>query len=240
MGLNAKNKAFNGGNNDKNKQAPVEPGTYPARVVQVIDFGVQEQPAFKGEAKPPVQEIMVTYELTDEFVKDEDGNELEDKPRWISERFPLHNLKSDLAKSTKRYYAIDPKGAADGDWTKLIGWPVMVTIVNNPGKGDNADKIYEKIASTSTAREKEARNFPNLKNEGKIFNLEDASTLDILLTLPNWIQEKIKTGLEFEGTPVHKALLKHEGKAPSKPEKPKKEEKKEEPVEEDEGGDEEW
>lgn len=218
MGLNAKNKKYAGGK--KVVVDPVDPGTYPARVVQVVDLGTQPQPAWKGEEKPPAQEIMVTYELVDEFIKDEDG---EEKPRWISERFTLHNLSSELAKSTKRYYAIDPKGVHGGDWSALIGMPVMVTIVVNPGKGDKADRLFEKIASTSTAREKEAAKMPQLSKEGKIFSPDLAETADILGTFPKWIQDKITSGLDWEGSP---AQLKLAGKVADKP-------AKEEPEDED-------
>lgn len=79
MGLNAKKAA---GGSDRVAQEVLEPGVYPARLVQLIDLGVQPQRPFQGKDKPPAQEIMITYEFTDEFLKDEDGNEIEDKPRW--------------------------------------------------------------------------------------------------------------------------------------------------------------
>lgn len=204
MALNAKEKKFEGGN--KVEQPNMDAGTYPGRVVQVLDLGVQEQQPFKGEPKPPVQELMVTYEFADEFIKDEEGNDVEDKPRWLSETFPLHPLASDLAKSTKRYYAIDPEVEEDGDWTALVTRPVMITVVNNPGKGKNAGKVYNNIASVSAMRKKEADKLPELKNPAKVLDLDDASTADILLTLPQWIVDKIKGGLEWEGCAVQKAL----------------------------------
>lgn len=208
MGLNAKNKEYTG-NTNRVEQEAMEAGTYPARLVQVIDLGVQEQQPFKGDPKPPAQEIMVTYEFPDEFIKDEEGNDIEDKPRWLSETFPLHPLDSDLAKSTKRYYAIDPECEEGGDWAALIGKPVMVTIVANPGKGKNAGKVFNNVTSTSSMRKKEADKLPELKNEGKVLDLSDADTADILLTLPQWIQDKIKGGLEYEGCAVEKALKKN-------------------------------
>lgn len=204
MALNAREKKFEG--NKRVDQEALESGTYPARLVQVLDMGVQEQQPFKGEPKPPVQELMVTYEFADEFIKDEDGNDVEDKPRWLSETFPLHPLDSDLAKSTKRYYSLDPNVEYEGDWTQLIGSPVMVTVVNNPGKGKNAGKVFNNIASTSAMRKKEADKMPELKNPGKVLDLDDADTADILLTLPEWIQKKVKDGLEWEGCAVQKAL----------------------------------
>lgn len=205
MGLNAKNKEYTG-NSDRVEQEALEPGSYPARLVQVIDLGVQEQSPFKGEPKPPAQELMITYELSDEFIKDEDGNDVEDKPRWLSERFTLHNLESDLAKSTKRYYAIDPNCDHDGDWSKLVGEPVMITIVANPGKGKNSGKVFNNVTSTSVMRAKEAAKLPDLQNEGKVFDQSDLDTAPILLTLANYVQDIVKKGLEWEGSAMAKAV----------------------------------
>lgn len=205
MALNAKEVEYN--NNNRVEQPALEAGTYPARLVQVIDLGIQEQQPFKGEPKPPAHMIMTTYEFVDEFIVDEEGEPVEDKPRWLSEDFVLHSLDSELAKSTKRYLALDPDaGKANGDWTKLIGEPVMVTIVANPGKGKNAGKVFNNIVSTSAMRKKEADKLPALKNEGKIFDIDDVSTIDILMTLPKWIQDKIKNSLEFEGSKMEKAV----------------------------------
>lgn len=221
MGLNAKNKEY-ANNGDRVEQEVMEAGTYPARLVQVIDLGVQEQQAFDGKEKPPAQEIMTTYEFVDEFLKDKEGNDVEDKPRWLSENFVLYNLQSELAKSTKRYFAIDPQGEEDGDWTKLAGYPVMVTIgVSTIKSGKNKGKKVNKILSTSTARPKEAAKFPDLKNPAKVFSIDDLDTADVYASLPQWLQDKIKNSLEFEGSDMDKALKGGKGAA--------KEEKKAEP-----------
>ena len=63
MALNA-NKA--GGDNFV-PQANIAPGSYPARLVQIIDLGLQAQKPYQGKDKAPVQEIMFTYELVDEL-----------------------------------------------------------------------------------------------------------------------------------------------------------------------------
>ena len=65
------------GNKQFAPQANIEPGTYPGRLVQLIDFGLQPQRPYMGKDKPPAQEIGLTYELVDEFMKDDDGNDIE-------------------------------------------------------------------------------------------------------------------------------------------------------------------
>lgn len=201
MSLNARKVPSSGG--DFNKD-PLEAGAYPTRLVQILSLGLQPQRPFKGEEKPPKQEIMLTYEFLDEFLKDEDGNELPDKPRWLSETLPLNNLDNDRANSTKRYYAFDPTEEHKGDWTKLIGTPAMVTVVLNPSRKD-PNKIYENIASVSTMRAKEASKAPELVNPPKIFDIDEPD-MEIFGSLPQWIQDKMKENLEFSGSALEAAL----------------------------------
>lgn len=185
---------------------PLEAGTYPVRVVQILSLGLQEQRPFKGEEKDPAYEMMVTYEFLDEFLKDkETGEDLEDKPRWLSETFPMHSLDADLAKSTKRYYALDPEAQYEGDWAKLAGTPAMLTVVLNEGKGKNAGKVYENIAGLSTMRAKEASKAPELVNPPKVFDIDDPD-MEIFGSLPQWIQDKMKENLEYEGSALEKAV----------------------------------
>lgn len=184
---------------------PLEPGVYPARVVQILSLGLQPQREYKGQEKPPAYEIYVTYEFADEFMKDkETGEELKDKPRWLSETLPLHSLDSDLAKSTKRYLALDPEQEFGGDWAKLAGTPCMVTVINNRSKKD-PDIVYDNIASISTMRAKEASRMGDLVNPPKVFDIDDPD-MEVFGSLPEWLQEKMKENLEFEGSALEEAL----------------------------------
>lgn len=204
---------------------PLEPGVYPARVVQIISTGLQPQPAYKGAEKPPAYELWVTYELADEFMVDkETGEELTDKPRWLAENFPLHSLDSDLAKSTKRYLALDPEQEHGGDWAKLANTPCMVTVVNNKSKKDPSI-IYDNVASISTMRAKEASRAPELVNPAKVFDVDDPD-MEIFGSLPQWLQDRIKDNLEYEGSTLESAVeALGEGSNGSDDPKPTKEKK---------------
>ena len=212
MSLNIKNV----GNNSKRvAQQNIEPGTYPARLVQLLDLGLQPQRAYKGAEKAPANEILLTYELVDEFMKDEEGNDIEDKPRWISETLPFYGLAADKAKSTQRYNAFDPSGDLDGDLTKAMGFPINVTIVNNAV----GDKVYDNVATVSTMRPRDAGACPELKNPAKVFDL-DAPDLELFKSLPEWIRTKIESNLNYEGSILQKLLAGKDAKAPK--EAPKK------------------
>jgi hypothetical protein len=214
MGLNA-NKA--GGEKQFTKQDNLEPATYPARLVQLIDLGLQAQREFKGQTKPPVQEIMLTYELVDTFMKDEDGKDIEDKPRWVNENLPFYGLFADKAKSTQRYNAFDPNGLWEGDFSKAIGQPINVTIVNNKV----GDKVYDNVGAINPMRAKEAEKCPNLINPPTVFDL-DAPNLEVFNKLPKFVKDKILGNLNFNGSPLDVLLNGSKSKQePSKQEAPK-------------------
>lgn len=210
MALNAKTA---GVQKDRIEQPLIEPGVYPSRLVQIIDLGVQAQRPYKGQDKPPVQEIMLTYELVDCFMVDEKGNEVEDKPRWISETLPFYGLVADKAKSTQRYNAFDPKGAFDGDFAQAAGLPINTTLINNI----SGEKVYTNVANVAAMRPRDAAACPELKNPIKVFNLDEPD-MEVFNVLPKWIQEKIQTNLNYKGSPLEAAL---KGKAPPAPKEDK-------------------
>lgn len=201
-------------------QEPLDPGSYPSRSVMVIDLGLQPQ-TYNGETKDPKNEIMTTYELSDEFMKDDEGNEIKDKPRWLSETFTLNSLNSDKAKSTQRYLALDPELKYDGDWSRIPGTPATITVINNAGKGKNKGKVFNNIASVSTMRAKDAEKLPELVNDKRYFSLDEPD-VELFLTLPQFVQDKIKGGLEFKGSKLDNLIRAHKGKEPVKDEVPER------------------
>ena len=201
MGLNLNTIVGSGDGNEDGmpRQENIEPGSYPARIVEIIDMGVQ---VTTGKyAKPPRQKLKITYELVDEFCKDAEGNEMEDKPRWIDEKFPLYSLSIDKATSTKRYNALDPSNKFKGDITQLLGEPCTVTVINKPGEGKNASKVYDNVASAVAVRKKEAANIPPLVNKTKLF-LMDEPDLEVYESLTKWMREDIMAAVGFDDSPL--------------------------------------
>lgn len=235
MALNAKD-IPNGGS--KRAPAPaLDPGSYPARVVQIISLGLQKQQPFKGEEKPPRHMLYVTYELQDEFLEDEDGNPIEDKPRWVSEDFPMHSLQADLAKSTKRYTALDPNMEHDGDWSQLAGTPCNIVLAARRSK-NNPDRVYNNVTDVSAMRPKEAAKAPALVNPAKVFDVDEPD-MEVFWSLPEWLQDRIKDNLEYGGSALEKAVQAgkgaEQGQAKEKPKaRQKAAEKAAEPVDDEE------
>jgi hypothetical protein len=219
MAFNAKQAGNGGGGGERIDQPLIEPATYPARLVQLIDLGLQPQNAYQGKDKPPMQEIMLTYELVDVFMVDADGNDVEDKPRWISETLPFHNLKADKAKSTQRYLAFDPKEEWEGDLSKALGQPINAVLVQN----EKAGKTYTNVGGLSAMRAKDAEKCPELKNPPVLFSLDEPD-LAVFNKLPKWIRDKIQKNLNYNGSKLEAALGgKPAAKAPVKQEEPEAE-----------------
>ncbi len=228
MSLNAKEAAGSGGFRQKSMDA----GTYPARLIQVIDLGVQDQRPFEGKPKDPAQEIHTTYEILDEFCVNEEGEIQEDKPRWVSEDFVLYNLSSERANSTKRYYALDPKEDHEGDWGALLGSPVNIILTAKEGKNKNKGRIFNNIGGTSTMRPKEAEKAVALVNPTKHFDLDDPD-MDVFMSLPQWLQDRIKKNHDFEGSALQRGIKNY--KAKDKKEEAPEEDAPKEAEDEDDG-----
>lgn len=202
------------------EQPEFEATNYPCRVAQVIDMGLQHKSEWDDVAKKyspatdkaPVHMLMLTYEFVTEFMKDEAGNDVEDKPRWLSEDFPIYALDSELATSTKRMKAFDPSFSKfKGDFVALAGEPCTVTIGHRKGGKSKIGNVSPPMKGFPV---------PELKNPVKVFTLDEPD-VEIFKSLPTWLQEKIQGNLEYAGSPLEAIL----GGAQPKPQddKPKQE-----------------
>jgi len=237
MSFNVKTLPNGGG---KRLTPALEPGAYGGRVVSLVLMGMQTERPFKGETKPPRLRIRITYELGDEFLKDEDGNDMLDKPRWITQEIPFLSLKQERATSTKVYYALDPEEKEGGDFSKLLETPCIITIGNEKDSRPGVDRIYEKVLGISSMRAKDSLKAPKLVNPSYLFDFY-APDLTVWEKLPEWLQDRIKSAVDFEGGALQKALSKA-GKNADAPVKADKveEEESEDVVVEDEDDDKEW
>ncbi len=223
MGLNARDQK---GSGDFVEQDALEPGLQPARVVQVIDLGLQPQQPYKGEVKDPVDMIHMSYELSEEFMKDEEGKDVLDKPRWLSEWFPFYSLDAVKSKSTKRYNAIDPTGVLDGEFTELISLPCQLAVTKKPKK-DYPGQFSNYIGDVSGPVKVKGYVQPELINPPVVFLLSEPN-MEVFEGLPEWLRERIKGNLNYNGSELQKLLgetatveTEVEQAAPAQPSPPK-------------------
>ena len=218
--LNAKNKKRPVDPN-RVEQEPIDEGTYPCRVVEIIELGLQPQAPHRGVAKPPVEKLYLTYELVDEFCLDKEGEEDEELPRWQAEDFPYYGVDCTTATCNKRLKAIDPKDTKDGNWAEIGGMAVNVTFYHKV-KGD---KTFVNVSAATAIRAKELVNVPELKHPVKVFDIDDPD-MEMFYKLPKWLQNKIIGNLSFEGSVLEEAIENYDpDKEEEQPPEPKKEPK---------------
>ena len=178
----------------------VEDGAYPARIVEIIDFGQQIETDWKTKEVKCYEDgnlmikpkVWITFEFPDELIT-VDGV---DKPRWYGKDYTVSaHEKSAMASLMK---AVDPKNTSDGYIPKLLGLPAMVTMGST--STGNA-----KIAGVSAVPK--GMQVGALVSPESFFDL-DSGTVEAFNGLPRWMQEKIKGGVGFDGTKLADKLSK--------------------------------
>jgi hypothetical protein len=211
MARNANNQPAAGGSQGSGVEQDYLDGTYPARIVQVVFLGVQEQRAFQGQAKPDIDKVRVTYELSHEWMKDAEGNELKDKPRWYSEELAFHNATSDLATSTKRYKAYNSAATSPADhvWGDvLLGTSVNVQLKSRKvEQGKSAGKTFTDVKGVTQISNMPGYTQPELVNPATFFDpADDGVSVEAFNTFPQWLQDVIKGAKDYGSSALSKAL----------------------------------
>lgn len=173
-------------------------GQHMARIVQVIDFGLQKQLPYQGQEKGPAYKMLITFEFPNERI-DING---ESRPMWESYEMKL----SSHEKSTcyKWYQQLDPSNEHRGDWSKLIGKECAVLIIHDTRtKGKHAGKTFAKIAGVMPLMA--GTNVPPLENDTTLFTL-DSPDLEVFNAMPEWMLNRIKENLEFDNSKLCRKL----------------------------------
>jgi len=188
------------GGKSKTVYPRVGEGTYPARLVRILDFGNQYATDFKtGEIKTyedgnPViqQKVWIDFELPTETILVEGAN----KPRWLGKEYSISlHEKSALSALIK---AADPTGKATlkgRNIAGLLGLPLMITVGSTSTGKDKISNVSSLVKGMTV---------DNLSNPTLIFDLDsnDRKTFD---GLPDWMKKRIQEGIGYEDTPFAKS-----------------------------------
>ena len=208
----SKNKA-KGGTSSKAELLPAK--GYPARVVGIVDLGLHTKVNYKTK-KVEGQQYMVrvTYELLNIFMKDEEGKDLKDKPRWISENIPITTaLGYANAESqpwyqnctiVKRVRAItgNPQEVLNDIGEQILGKACNVLVVHD----SRGERTYANVGDVQQdAFAMLGQEAPALVNPMFSLDLSEPD-LELFNNQPQFIQDKILSNLEFEGSVLSKML----------------------------------
>jgi hypothetical protein len=174
-----------------------KPGTYMARLVGIIDLGLQPAFDFPGGHAEAAYKLTLTYELPSS--KMQDG-----RPHWVSEdvkNSDFYDEKKGISSTLmKRVYALDPDGSMtrDGkDLTPLINVACMVEV----GLNKNG---YIKIKNVTGAPA--GIPIPDLANDPIVFSPAEVD-VETFRRLPPFTQRKIKSADDFEDSTIYPMLL---------------------------------
>jgi hypothetical protein len=189
--------------NTEHKLPPFEDGeSYFARVVQVVDLGLQSGGEYQGEKKPDKEQILLTFEFGE--VRNE-----ENRPAWLSvflslpDRWEDGNFKGMHVKSNIYKYLnllipeeLWRKDAATNyvnfgytfTWDKVLGKPIQLTVaVNDEGRAKikEAAKVSKKFLDT----------VPKLENTPVVIDMESATIAQWKEIYP-WVRKLIGNSLD--------------------------------------------
>lgn len=173
----------------------VEDGTFPARVVQIIDLGQQVQTDFQtGEPKVYEDgntvikpEVFINFEFPTERIEI-DGV---DKPRWLGKQYVLSAHEKSSLYSLMQATAPGSSNVGDA-LTKAA------TVTVGSTSSGNA-KI------TGVAPLMKGMAVPELENPTTVFDFDEPD-MDVFDKLPAWIKSKIQVAVNFNGSSLQKAL----------------------------------
>jgi len=171
----------------KTKAPRIDEGTYMARVVSIIDLGIQPQTDWQtGEATDPKPRALFTWELPTETLEiTNDEGETEDRPRWMSKEYTLSSY--EMSNLHKLLVALGKRDIVD--LRELLDIECMVTI----GSTVNGNaKIVAVVPSPK------GMPIPELANEAKFFDFDEPSE-ELFKLQPNWIKEKIMDAENYSG-----------------------------------------
>lgn len=182
------------------KKYPVAPaGVHPGRISHVVDIGVQNR-EWKGEVKAPARQLAINIEMVNSEYE-QDG---EKRRHRISPR-PFNVMTDSKAALQKFLKAIDPKNTINGDFTKLAGLPLMVSVIHTTKAKDGKEITYANFGGAMPAPE----GFPIKELSGNpiLFSF-DEPTEDQYKLLPKFLKDKIKSAVNYAGSKVEKIASK--------------------------------
>lgn len=198
-----------GPNKAKGARPLPKAGTQAARIVHVVDLGVQARAAFKGQERAPKRMVWINFELVNDKADFKGEGKLE--PHRISPRDFAVSTDSKAA-ITKLLSSLDPENTFAGDLTKLVNLPCLVVIVYNKYKNpDGTETTFANINQVSPVPQGFA--VPELSGSSNFFSFDEPDA-EVYQTLPKFIQDKIVGALNYGGSAAEKMVKSLENTTP--------------------------
>lgn len=167
---------------------PLEPDTYTATCIGVVDLGEQYNETYKKYE----DKILLIFEIDGQTVE-QDG---EIKPRWLSRELTASvNAKSNLHKYITAFYGqADDSELDEFDMTCLLGEAAFMEVIVKESKS-SPGTMYNVINGVTRLPKKTKP--PAIESEIMQLDFDDWNE-DAFGSLPEWIQDKVRNSPTFQ------------------------------------------
>ena len=199
----------------------LDAGMYNARILKVIDLGIQPGSQTYPEPKPKME---IEFELQDEFMCDKEGKPLEGVPAVFSMElsYSEDGFIGEKSNLYKFYQAINPEMTlSPEEWLAL---PVAVMLITKKRKsGKHAGEEYSNVSGVAPMKQKDIARATPLVNKPAYFDLSEP-VLEVFqeLTKGNQYaqQDKIKAAHNYGSSPLPELLGEPVPQSEPEPEQP--------------------
>jgi hypothetical protein len=173
------------------KYEPIEAGTYPARVYQLIDLGTQVS-TFEGEEKS-ARKVMIGFEICDPDMRREDGEPYLVKKRFTGSLHPKAALRKFLAAMRGRDFTAEE--LTGFELVNILKAPCLLNLTNDT-KGD---RTYTNISSVVKLPKgyacedlsQDAVSFDLDKPDWSVFATFHSKLQDVIMAAPEFPRDKM-------------------------------------------------
>lgn len=169
-------------------------GARPARLMSIVDVGIQNQQPYKGKVKRPCQQVILGFDLVDDL--DDDGNSV----RLTTGYFPLNvvtDFKTKQLHEKSKLYAIvkalDPTGKKfKDDFSNLINEACIINVklVERDGK------TYANFDGVGPVPDIEGFKVAETTGVSYIFDM-DSPTLETWTALQDRLKAKVREAINY-------------------------------------------
>jgi len=163
----------------------IEEGTYPARIAQVVDFGVQPQTDYQtGEPTKSKERLMITWEFPTERIELENDEGTQSLPRWLGKEFTISP--SEMSNLMKLVSSLAPRASS---LDELLNMPCSVQVGSTSGGKAKVVNVAPIMKGMEVAE---------LENDSTYFDFSHPNE-DLFKVLPLWQRNKIKDAENYNG-----------------------------------------
>jgi len=186
-------------------------GARPARLMTIIDIGVQKQDPYQGKAKKPAQQVILGFDLVDDL--DGDGKPVSITTGWYPLNVSVDWKTKHLHEKSKLFSivkALDVTGKKfKGDLNNLVGLPCIVNVKLVERTKDGETTTYANMDGCGPVPDIEGFTVGKSPNDPFVFDFDNPSP-EAWISLQDRLKVKVRESINYADSsvrPIDEAFL---------------------------------